>query len=53
MTIMKNFLLAFRLTSMINEIPTLEIRIGFPLPASGSCVGVRESYKRCLSVSKG
>jgi len=49
---MKNFLLALRLTSMINEIPTLEIRIGFPLPASSSCVVIRESYKRCLSFSK-
>ena len=49
---MKNFLLAFRLTSMITEIPTLEKRIGFPLPASSSCVGIREPHKRCLSVSK-
>jgi hypothetical protein len=50
---MKNFLLAFSLTSMINEILMLEIRIGLPLPASSSCVGIREPYKRSLSVSKG
>jgi hypothetical protein len=32
-SLMISFFFAFRLTSMINEIPTLEIKIGFPLPA--------------------
>jgi hypothetical protein len=39
---MKNFLLAFRLTSIINEIPTLEVRISFLLPASSSRVCITE-----------
>jgi hypothetical protein len=41
------------LTSIINEIPTLEIKIGFPLPASSSCVGIRQPHKRCYHFVKG
>jgi hypothetical protein len=53
MTITNNFLLVFRLTSMINENTDDGNKNGFPLPATSLCIGIREPHKRCFQFPKG